>query len=1165
MSTLQLSQTSDLMTNYAATTAVTADNPISTVLDSSGNPIIFSIGSEGELWVTYKDYSSDQPAPQSGWLQSDLTSGLAEGLTVVAFDTTQKASGEFAISMAAAPLDGQTSSEVYVTTWLSDTMEDTDWSNFVADAQWHAQQANIPLDPTNLSAGTTVVNNALANRLLMSDGGLNESPLVIVVVDQNNIETHYFVNGDVNDSSWSWAVYQMPKDAQEILDIELGYMNAGGGVHGTYVLYRIDNVISLDFVSVVAPVGEDANPYIHELTAPEGAACLASLPDPSERFSNLYVAGSGVYYFDHQTQPQSVEMGGSAGTQIVAGSALNNVEQIILAQDSQAVSIWVLDSATQTLYYTHGPQGSTAESQWSVPLVLQNNVAHIAASRSPKYRSNQIVTALSNNTLGYQWQDPATTAWLTQDIPLYDTGGLQSFTSYTSTVHVVDEKGNSVLNTAVDLSSQQWCYVTVNGFQYEIGPDQSATVTTDVNGNLSVINKTQTISTPIYQVALDGASPLPVNPSGVAIQRMSEVQTGDDLKALFPDKNFSDSVADFGALTLSNLTKAIAALPTDGTQQTDNSGGANIQDQTWGGSFANGVLVPSSDGFSLVNAIETVAGDVIRMLEAAVDEIGQFVFNVVEGVIHFAVEVAGVIIQFTIKAIGDALSLLNWVLETLLGISLQDIIGWLGFIFSWDDIVTTHKVFSNIAQQTVNALRNSTDTLQKLVDTGFDDFLRLLDSAGSVSLLPPETSSTVTQIADQTEPDSDSGQSALNAALYGSAGNFAYYQTLHGGVMQGPTDDYDTGSSALQDFVNGPLSEMIDGITEEIESAVNQIIRDYNDGTLTVEQAIKLLSKAIVETLITLLKGVIDGLFLIWDDVISAIDSMLFGEIHIPLLTPLYELVAGGSSMSLVDGMCLLAAIPTTVFYKTAAHKAPFDGGTEGLDTATSMEEVLSILGVQLPEADVADLELAVSDTVSEIVKAYSQVGGAWAVISNFVNSFAMMAQALSEGEIKFASKITTTMTLLTLASSIPLDPDPIEEGLDLGVYGGKVVNSLLDAIMFLSPKAARFGEEEVNGAYTIVVSFYNLALQSFKFLYQLKEDNPEGDELGWDIETYVQDIVSAISNLSNGVAATAGDENIEVQLPAWAIAGGTQFISAVMGLTRAVHTIEQDIQFFND
>jgi hypothetical protein len=174
------------------------------------------------------------------------------------------------------------------------------------------------------------------------------------------------------------------------------------------------------------------------------------------------------------------------------------------------------------------------------------------------------------------------------------------------------------------------------------------------------------------------------------------------------------------------------------------------------------------------------------------------------------------------------------------------------------------------------------------------------------------------------------------------------------------------------------------------------------------------------------------------------------------------------------------------------------------------------------------------------------------------------MAQALSEGELKFTSKVTTTMTILDLAGSIPLDSDWVDEGLDLGVYGGEVVSALLDAVMFLSPRAATFAEEEANGAYTIVVSFWNLALGTIKLIYDLVEQQPEGDELGWDLETYVQDVIGAISSFSSGVADVAGDENPEVELPAMAIAGGTQFIAAVLGLTRAANSIENDLQFFN-
>lgn len=339
-----VSQTdSELMPNYQASSTVSALHPIGTVHDQTGDPAIFSIGSDQQLWVCFRD--GDEP---TGWRQVSLDGGLPSGTQVAAFDTTQVSTGAFAIALATKPSGGQTSSVVYFTGWLSNDFKGTDWSAFADN--WTRRDPEIPTNPDALGEGCQPVANAVATDILMGSQGSADKPAaIIVVVQEAPSANHYFVNGDPSSTLWSWTVYPLPENPDRILDIAFGYVPAGPGVFGTYVLYEIGGTRELYFVGATAPVA-DQNPYNLKLDVDPTAECLASLADPvAPHYSNLYVGGTGIDFYAHQTQTLGAAIGGGVGVRIPGSDTIPAISQVEVAQDSENISIWMLSPSTQVL------------------------------------------------------------------------------------------------------------------------------------------------------------------------------------------------------------------------------------------------------------------------------------------------------------------------------------------------------------------------------------------------------------------------------------------------------------------------------------------------------------------------------------------------------------------------------------------------------------------------------------------------------------------------------------------------------------------------------------------------------------------------------------------------------------------------------------------------
>lgn len=1173
---------SEIMPNYRASSTVSVFHPISAVHDQNGDPAIFSIGTDHQLWVCFRD-----PAQPTGWRQVSLGEGLPSDAKVTAFDTTQVSTGKYAIALAVAPSGDQTSSVVYVSGWSGSDFCGTDWSAFAGN--WTRRDPDIPLDASAPEDGTKPVTGAVAQDILMGNQGSADKPAaIIVVVQEGGDANHYFVNGDTSSTLWSWAVYPLPENPDRILDIAFGHVSAGSGVFGTYVLYEIAGASKLYFVGAVAPVA-DQLPYNLHLEVDPAAQCLAALADPvAPHYSNLYVGGAaGVDFYAHQTQTLGKPVGGGTGVRIIEPDATNPISEIALAQDSDNISIWMLAPSTQILWYSTGPQPSGKEpGEWSTPISLQRHVAHISALRQPRRQANQLLCALSDNQLSYQWQDPATTLWHSTDIPLQDAGAAQEFPSYTSTIHFEDEAQNVMVGMRVALTSSQWTYATINGYVWELSPDAPVEVQTDSCGNLTIIAPTLTLGTPVYHVQprpQPGSGPGNLNPAATAIQRLSQIQTAADLQAQFPD--LSDKDAAFGAQTISTLTAYIAGLPADGSNMDGSQPASTLSDQIWGGDLSSGTLtIPASSPeallisapasvsaamrkteFSVIGTIEDIAGDVLHALESGLEAIGEFVFSVAKGVLRFAVKIAGRWFHFVVKSIAAALKLINWVLHVL-AIGLKKLIKWLGFIFAWDDIVETHKVFTNIAQQTMKKLESDIPALQKRMDSVFDRILRSIDSMGDHPVLPPEYASvSVNQVVAQTTTKSADAK-GVNAALYSAGGSFANYQILHGGILNGPTPEYGTGPVAIKAFVDKTLIPTLEAIRDEIVAVIQTLTRDYEAGTLTLGEVVKLVSKTLVETVVEALKVIADGLFAVADTFLALFDDILFGEIHIPLLTPLYELVAGGSKMSLVDGFSLLASIPATIFYKVVAGEAPFADGSFGLASANSFDEIIAILSGASPMARstvMASSQAEAKGSSSEAAIIYSQVGGLIAAGTGLTNSFVTMGVAASEGQLKFADKISMALQVLYMAGTVPFDQhDEVQQKLADSVYALNIIDTILQGSIFVVPRAAKPGVLFAKGASEVLMATGDFVSYTLAFVDKLLHAEQDGHSTELEIMAYVQNLLFVIGWGTGGVGTMAGDENPEVEFPLFAISGGFQFFVAILASVRVTFTIQEDVRF---
>ncbi|NJK32493.1 MAG: hypothetical protein HC927_08820, partial [Deltaproteobacteria bacterium] len=556
---LRVTSDGELMVNYQAQAPVAPGHRIAAAQDKDGNPMLFSIGGDGRLYLI-----GQLPGSPSGWTQIDLSSAMGADLVALSFGLAQAADGSLFLGVALAPATDPTQSTLYLANGLPNDIQDPAWQDMAA--RWVARPALVSVDPS----GTTNLGTPAISRILIGDAlAADSTPLVIVVASVAGEAQHYFVNGDTGSSEWLWKNYPLPLDAAQVVDLVIG-CNALG--LGTYAL-TVDpsgNQTALTFTSVPDQYGQT---YNRQFQTPPGARSLAAIPDPNHYgYSQLFVGGDGLYWF-----PSTGQAANAAAVTILPQSPSGRIYELEVRENSQQIVIWWNDSG-ENLYFVQGRQSNQASGPaWSEPLVLRSQVTQIAAYCSQPRQTSAIFYVTGGSQLGLMYQASTSTLWKETPIPLSDTGTVESFNCYTSQIQFTSEQGMPLANLPIRVSASELTYTTINGNLYVLAADQWITVNTDPTGTLTCINRVTDIATPIYTVAADFlTAPVVLNPADKVIGGLAGIKSGDDLKNAKKQDgtplisgDYSDEVYDYAAYSIDQLNYMLAKLPANGAPAPD--------------------------------------------------------------------------------------------------------------------------------------------------------------------------------------------------------------------------------------------------------------------------------------------------------------------------------------------------------------------------------------------------------------------------------------------------------------------------------------------------------------------------------------------------------------------------------------------------------------------
>ncbi|KAK3167007.1 hypothetical protein OEA41_010132 [Lepraria neglecta] len=295
------------------------------VYDNNRSPMVFSIGSEGKLYLIKKNAKGVNEL-----LELSSKFNVPKNHRAVALNVTQDSQLMTCIAFATEE-KGKASSLNIV---LPFKPSNIDWS--LADlSSWL-------LNPNQASFSI--------KRLLMGVGTIdNEHPFLaatLSVPGEMRVDIRH-VAVDLKAGSWSWEQgLQYPYNAGTMTDLCFGSLPLGDGVFG---LDMTQGKPAITFVTYSkSPAGLSTKIVLNLPVIPGVRSLTTSLDE--EGYTNLLVGGHGILHMSAQACSDSKVTHGAVVEPTIKGDLMKGIQKLYTSQDKSFLTIWLQNSEDDILY-----------------------------------------------------------------------------------------------------------------------------------------------------------------------------------------------------------------------------------------------------------------------------------------------------------------------------------------------------------------------------------------------------------------------------------------------------------------------------------------------------------------------------------------------------------------------------------------------------------------------------------------------------------------------------------------------------------------------------------------------------------------------------------------------------------------------------------------------
>ncbi|MDO7266504.1 hypothetical protein [Shouchella clausii] len=1020
---------STLMKSYVSGTPLQYDKALTTTTGTDGQLWLFSIGSDGLIYLYSKENGTDK-----GWNTRYLSGGLPEHSEAVFIEAIQDADG--APLLTAVVLKEQTYT-VYMTKDFSDHTKD----RWLFRGQY---------------SGGTVSNIATGY-------GKQGQVFIVVTTQDKDRSSNHLINPNLTDTTWLWREVPAPLNSKHVIQTAIGHHNKLESINGVdgllYALYQTsDNQTQLVITSL-----PDFHYYNHPVPLDFSPTSFALVTAPGSN-SECWLGDTSVYYASPAVQLAKDAKTVKAGLRKIDGNPSKRpYKQILAARTNSGTDIWLLtdDGKLSRSYFD--------ETSWTEPLLFQEQVGESALWVNRTTGENHLVVVDLDNQLYRYFQDVSTTRWHSEQILFESLGTIEEKDGYSTVIQLVDDKGAPAVNETIGVQASELVQLTINGKTY-FATDRPGYIeaNTDSLGNVMITQYVKSVAAAALRIAIPALNEtIDIEPLAQVKQKLTgmsvdewinaEMQTDQDgvTEPLLKGKSKQD-IADTHQAVQRLLTMA-QTLPShkQGPFQTSSKHTplantlslAHVEDgMHWGLDLTGKHPVYTENKghidqhfnprAHLLNQTKDTAhilsdwfGDIWHAIKQGFITVTHFVFSKVKEGIELVINSAEKAYRVVLRYAEQLWDVIEYVFAEI-DILLDDFVRWLGYLFKWKDILRTHEVIRTTVELGIK------ETVQKL-DQGKAFVDRLIEHV-QTNIADPALQENIGAFGSRTLTEQEYGQQLLFEA---PEANWSMNYVMSGHLLK-PGGNLPEVDTLAYDESWGAGLESVKQQFEQFGTELASQFESWSFATL-FQKIISLLEDAVLEGV----KLLADGLFTAAEQITQMVDDLLHIHWNVPLLTPLYEeIVAPGSKLTLIDFISLLTAIPATVLYKATTGDVPFEEETTTqLVNSQSYGDFLAKLGGKQPhlaldqEQSPVLLQAAAEPEVPIAARkasyAFGFIGGIASIIAGTASTTMSFTETTTIGcAVVFLSYSVGTATSVTTLS-LDLAYKPYEKRLGFEMF----------------------------------------------------------------------------------------------------------------------------------
>ena len=595
---------------------------------------------------------------------------------------------------------------------------------------------------------------------------------------------------------------------------------------------------------------------------------------------------------------------------------------------------------------------------WGTIVPLDNRVqyARLALTKSADGHTECYATGAGKSVTRI-FQDPSTTNWAIEDIALMDVDHVVEIYTYTTEVHLTDLTGVPLRNLAVSLSSDDLVKATVNGAVNLLEDGVFTPFQTDATGCLTIVYSTTSLNAPVFHLKAPGMDvdehcAIEMNAGVHGTLKNVSPQTLKDRFHTSEDNASHAAMAISSVMSLKVVDKQNApphlrlTSPSGGLHYRKSSiaaplklSTAGIPEQSFRIEMSKGTVrftpLPASaaaDGFAqdmtardprdVFSWLKDIGDMAAAVAEAIVDTVVYHVCAAVEGVLASVRFVIGKI-TYEFNQVIDRIEHLFDIVSvvfTSISAAFDEVVKWVGFLFSWDDILITKDALSHLVTETLPVLKTAAEFIRTRAVAGISYAKTSLQ--GIVEGFVRDHIGAGDDLANAKAPDITEARDSMSGTNIFLSGFVARPDsaTMVGRMTRSDLDP------AVNDLFNLLKQQNSENGSFAKSTGFANAQRIFEAIPGNPDQFLTLATSALINTLLGIAEAALELAAAVVDKFCSAIAGvvdwvlkMIQTPIEIPVLSKIYaDYVIGNSEakLTILDLCSLICAIPATIAAK---------------------------------------------------------------------------------------------------------------------------------------------------------------------------------------------------------------------------------------------------------